>query len=346
MTRRSPTPTSTYRRRSPSSATGSTPSTPASARPSGPDDDVPGRPGAPLGRTRTRDASRPLSRRSQRYLALRLRGSPLAFVEDTDSHSCLCRRARPDVRPGRVRRRETADQIQRCRSGCRQGCDAEGRRPWSPLGRAARRSPTSHPTRDCSFKRSDLVLTGAAKSEFKLEAAGASITSESNILQTRAMVGAEWRRSVGNSSYMACARKVVMNADDPKVKFVSFKKIAFPKLAQYSTRYRMVADYGDAGNAVQCTRRRHRARAETGRRSHSSSRWRTQTGRRRISSSRPWRNCLSSGSRRKSRAYSSPESWSIHHSVNSLQRPSSLSLITQRLLYDHLRPAVGRRAGR
>ena len=110
------------------------------------------------------------------------------------------------------------------------------------------KKPDLTPDADCTFKRSDLVLTGAAKSEFKTQ--GASITSESNILQTPAMVAAEWRRSFGSSSYMACARKVVMNSDAANVKFVSFKNVAFPKLAQYSTRYRMVADYGDAGNAV------------------------------------------------------------------------------------------------
>ena len=119
-----------------------------------------------------------------------------------------------------------------------------------PAWKGGAKKPDLTTDHDCTFKRSDLVLTGAAKSEFKLEAAGASLTSESNVLQIPAMVGAEWRRSFGNSSYMACARKVVMNTDDPKVKFVSFKKIAFPKLGQYSTRYRMVADYGDPGNAV------------------------------------------------------------------------------------------------
>ena len=41
-----------------------------------------------------------------------------------------------------------------------------------------------------------------------------------------------------------------MNTDDANVKFVSFKKVAFPKLAPYSTRYRMVADYAKAENTV------------------------------------------------------------------------------------------------
>jgi hypothetical protein len=119
-----------------------------------------------------------------------------------------------------------------------------------PAWKGGATKPDLTPEKDCSFKNSDLVLTGAAKSVFKMEAAGASITSESNVLQTPAMVTAEWRRSFGSSRYMACARKVVMNPDAAKVTFVSFKKIAFPKLARYSARYRMVADYGDAGNSV------------------------------------------------------------------------------------------------
>ena len=110
------------------------------------------------------------------------------------------------------------------------------------------KKPDLTPDADCTFKRSDLVLTGAAKSEFKTQ--GASITTESNILQTPAMVAAEWRRSFGSSTYMACARKVVMNSNNASTKFVSFKKVAFPKVAPYSTRYRMVADYANAGNSV------------------------------------------------------------------------------------------------
>jgi hypothetical protein len=118
----------------------------------------------------------------------------------------------------------------------------------SAVWKGGAKKPDLTPDDDCSYKRSDLVLTGAAKSEFKMQ--GASITSESNVLQSPAMVAAEWRRSFGSSTYMACARKVVMDTDEANVKFVSFKKIAFPKLAQYSTRYRMVADYGDAGSSV------------------------------------------------------------------------------------------------
>ena len=43
-----------------------------------------------------------------------------------------------------------------------------------PAWKGGARKPDLTSDDDCSFKRSDLVLTGAAKSEFKLEAAGAS----------------------------------------------------------------------------------------------------------------------------------------------------------------------------
>ena len=75
------------------------------------------------------------------------------------------------------------------------------------------------------------------------------VTSESNILQSPAMVAAEWKRSVGNTAFMvACARKEA--AEEPNVKLVSFEKLAFPKLTRYSARYRMVADFGEPGSRV------------------------------------------------------------------------------------------------
>lgn len=109
------------------------------------------------------------------------------------------------------------------------------------------KKPNLAPDSLCPMKVSDLVLTGAARSEFESDAA--MVTSESNILQSPAMVAAEWRRSVGNSGFMvACARKEV--AEEPNVRFVSFKKLAFPKLTQFSVRYRMVANFGEAGSRV------------------------------------------------------------------------------------------------
>lgn len=108
------------------------------------------------------------------------------------------------------------------------------------------KKPNLTPDNTCAMKVSDLVLTGAAKSEFKGQ--GATITSESEVLQSAALVAADWQRSVGNAAFMACTRRELLKLDEAKV--VSFKKIAFPKLTRYAVRYRTVADYGETGSSV------------------------------------------------------------------------------------------------
>jgi hypothetical protein len=108
------------------------------------------------------------------------------------------------------------------------------------------KKPDLTPDDTCVTKVSDLVVTGAAKSEFTAPAV--VITSESQVLLSPALVGADWRRSIGNAAFMSCTRREVMKTDDAKV--VSFKKVAFPQLTQYAARYRMVADFGKAGSSV------------------------------------------------------------------------------------------------
>jgi hypothetical protein len=108
--------------------------------------------------------------------------------------------------------------------------------------------PQLNPDNPCAMKRSDLVLTGAAKSEFKTQ--GASITSESNILQSPAMVTADWQRTVQSATFMSCTRNVYMKSGEANVKVISFTKLAFPKLTRYAARYRLLADYGAAGSTV------------------------------------------------------------------------------------------------
>ena len=110
------------------------------------------------------------------------------------------------------------------------------------------KKPVLNPDNPCPMKRSDLVLTGAAKSEFKTQ--GAVVTSESNVLQTPAMVTADWRRSVGSAAFIACTRSEYMKTSEANVKMVSFKKMPFPKLTPNTARYRIVADYGAAPDTV------------------------------------------------------------------------------------------------
>lgn len=106
--------------------------------------------------------------------------------------------------------------------------------------------PDLSPDESCPAKRSDLVLTGAAKTEFTGQ--GAMVMSEANVLRTAAMVAADWQRTVGNPTYMACVRREA--AKSPVWKLVSFAKLPFPKVAPLAVRYRMVVDYKTAASPV------------------------------------------------------------------------------------------------
>ena len=96
----------------------------------------------------------------------------------------------------------------------------------------------------CPTKRSDLVLTGAARSQF--QGSGVFVSSEANVLRTAAMVRTDWQRTVANPAFWACGKRELANA--PGAKLVSLKKVAFPKMAGYSARYRVLYDYGKAGS--------------------------------------------------------------------------------------------------
>jgi hypothetical protein len=100
----------------------------------------------------------------------------------------------------------------------------------------------------CATKVSDLLITGAASSKF--DGPGVSVTTESEVLQSPAMVAADWRRSVGNAGAMACVGRELMKTKEAGVRFVSFKKLAFPKLTQYAARYRTVVDYVKPGSSM------------------------------------------------------------------------------------------------
>ena len=110
------------------------------------------------------------------------------------------------------------------------------------------KKPDLTPDEECPTKVSDLVITGAAKSTF--DGAGVSIVSESEVLQSPAMVAADWKRSVGNARFIACLRSELKKRDDANIKLVSFTKIAFPKLTQRAVRYRSVLDYRQTGSTV------------------------------------------------------------------------------------------------
>lgn len=107
-------------------------------------------------------------------------------------------------------------------------------------------TPDLSPDDACPSKSSDLVISGAAKTEFRGQ--GAMVMSEANVLRTAAMVEADWQRTVGSATYMACVRREA--AKSPVWKLVSFAKLPFPKVAPLAVRYRMVVDYRTAASPV------------------------------------------------------------------------------------------------
>ena len=106
--------------------------------------------------------------------------------------------------------------------------------------------PDLTPDEDCPTKKADLVVTGAAKSQFQSE--GVLVSSESNVLRTAAMARTDLQRTAGSASWWACGKRAI--AAEKGMKLVSFGRAAFPKLGQYSARYRIVIDYGTAGSSV------------------------------------------------------------------------------------------------
>ena len=84
----------------------------------------------------------------------------------------------------------------------------------------------------CVSKVSDLVITGDAKSDFNAAAAAMRITSETEVLESAAMVTADWQRTVGNAAFMACTRKEYSQLE------AGFKVISFTACSPTSTRRR------------------------------------------------------------------------------------------------------------
>jgi hypothetical protein len=97
-------------------------------------------------------------------------------------------------------------------------------------------------------KQSDLVLIGVA--ETKWQAPGVEIDSQAQVLQTAAMVGRDWRRTVLAPQVLPCVRQGLAKALGSTGKLVSFRRIAFPRVARYTRAFRAVFDVTTAIGSV------------------------------------------------------------------------------------------------
>jgi hypothetical protein len=114
----------------------------------------------------------------------------------------------------------------------------------SDLGKkSAVEGPTPCP--GWSPRQADLVITGAAESQ--LSAQGVFVFSSALVYKSTRMIALDWQRTVVGLPVRCLAGQFTAGAGD-QLKIVSIKRMPFPKLATYSARFRVVADY--QGNAT------------------------------------------------------------------------------------------------
>jgi hypothetical protein len=99
-------------------------------------------------------------------------------------------------------------------------------------------------------KQADLVVTGLAESEFKHRPGALTITSQAQVLKTKAMVRLDWERTVAHPSVLGCMRRAFADTGDRSIRFVSANRISFPRIGSRSARYRVVMNYAVGEDTV------------------------------------------------------------------------------------------------
>jgi hypothetical protein len=97
-------------------------------------------------------------------------------------------------------------------------------------------------------KQSDLVLTGAAETDFRHS--GIQLESLAQVLKTRSMVARDWQRTVVDPRGIACLRHMLTKALKSNERLASFRKLAFPRLARYAAAYRALIAVRTHGQRV------------------------------------------------------------------------------------------------
>jgi hypothetical protein len=96
-------------------------------------------------------------------------------------------------------------------------------------------------------KVSDLVVTGAAASQFR--GTGIALVNEVEIFRTAAMVDRDWRRSIVPAA-VPCLRRTLTKGLGAQAKVLSFGRIPFPKIGTHSAAFRGVVAVSALGQTV------------------------------------------------------------------------------------------------
>jgi hypothetical protein len=98
-------------------------------------------------------------------------------------------------------------------------------------------------------KQSDLVVTGAAASEFRRT--GLDFRSEAHVMRTPRMVVLDWQRTVTDPRVLPCLRQdTAKSVNDANTRFVSLKRIAFPAVTSRTAAFRALVDVTSGGQTV------------------------------------------------------------------------------------------------
>jgi hypothetical protein len=96
-------------------------------------------------------------------------------------------------------------------------------------------------------KVSDLVVTGAAESQFR--GTGIALANEVEIFRTAAMVDRDWRRSIVPAA-VPCLRRTLTKGLGTQAKVLSFGRIPFPKVGTHSAAFRGIVAVSALGQTV------------------------------------------------------------------------------------------------
>jgi hypothetical protein len=96
-------------------------------------------------------------------------------------------------------------------------------------------------------KVSDLVVTGAAESQFR--GTGIVLANEVEIFRTAAMVDRDWRRSIVPAA-VPCLRRTLTKGLGAQAKVLSFGRIPFPRVGTHSAAFRGIVAVSALGRTV------------------------------------------------------------------------------------------------
>jgi len=101
-----------------------------------------------------------------------------------------------------------------------------------------------------SPKQADLVVNGIAEATYR-HASGIAFNTVSLVLATRKMVQVDWRRTVLDPRVPACLRyRMIEDARSSKFTFISLARLPFPRVARFTSAYRVIYDDRTTGKKV------------------------------------------------------------------------------------------------